>query len=128
MSIEISMSGGDLTAMQQEINLLQERGEATVVDLVPTEGQVIIAPTHNSSLLVLNLRPASALTGLAVQIAGAGAGSDGDRVFIHCTQTVSTVEVVATGCVVFNQWISFNPGDSVAFLKNDDTNWSRIVS
>lgn len=128
MSIEISMSGGDMAAMQQAIEEMQQRGEAMVVDLVPVEGQLIIAPPHNNSLLIFNLRPVAPLTNLSVQIPGAGKGEDGDRVFIHCTQSVETLEVTAPGCTVFNQWVSFNPGDSVAFLQNDDTNWSRIIS
>lgn len=127
MSLEISM-GGDMSTMQAAIAEMQERGEALVVDMVPVEGQTIVAPEHNNSLLIFNLRPAGPLQSLFVEIAGAGFGRDGDRVFIHCTQAVETVEVTAPGCTVFNQWVTMNPGDSVAFLQNDDTNWSRIVS
>ena len=116
MSIEISMAAGDMTAMQQEINLLQERGEATVVDLVPTEGKVIIAPAHNSSLLVLNLRPTGALTGLTVQIAGAGSGEDGDRVFIHCTQTmVTSQQALASRFMEILSYLSSSPNDGATY-------------
>lgn len=117
-------TGGDIAAMQAQINQLQAVTGATSSTIVPVEGGTYTIAQTDRTINIVNAKPATDLNAITVNLP---AGRLGQRLFFHCTRQIGSVTFQMPGGSVDNSMVMLSPGDSVDFTYSDTNNWARGV-
>lgn len=124
------MNAGDMTQaqVQQMINDAMSSTSAVLMNVTPTEGQVInVAPTTKKEIF-LNLSPATDLNAVTINLPANTDAPLGQRCFIGSTKQIA-VCTITSSIQVNSGAIMFSPGDNAAYVRNNTTpqTWSRVL-
>lgn len=117
-------AGGNIAAMQAQINQLQAVTGAVSSTIVPVEGGTYTIAQTDRTINIVNAKPATDLNAITVNLP---AGRLGQRLFFHCTRQIGSVTFQMPGGSVDNSMVMLSPGDSVDLTYSDTNNWARGV-
>lgn len=117
-------TGGNIAAMQAQIDQLQAVTGATSSTIVPVEGGTYTITQTDRTINIVNAKPATDLNAITVNLP---AGRLGQRLFFHCSRQIGSVTFQMPGGSVDNSMVMLSAGDSVDFTYSDTNNWARGV-
>lgn len=121
-----SPGAGDTSAIQAEIDQMQQMMQAMVINVVPTEGGTVTIPATDRDV-TLNLQPATNLLELTVVLPGGQNGRVSQRVFVNSTREIDTCTFEAD-IQVNSPQAMFSAGDNFVYYRNQPNIFSRITS
>lgn len=125
MAMHSATLGG--AAMAAKVETMEERLTPMVLNLVPTEGQTITLPATTRKEIFVNLKPTTNLLALTINLP-TNAVDEGQRCFVGSTRQIDSCVLKAAGLTVNNAALMFSVGDNAAFVRNEQSTWSRVLT